>query len=64
MPAEAGNQSALDINKFKALDSRSRLKACRDKLRGNDGVFAIAAQSLKGEGIYFFHSHILLTFNF
>jgi hypothetical protein len=41
MPAEAGIHSALDINNSKDLDSR---------FRGNDGVFAIAAQSLDGEG--------------
>ena len=51
MPAEAGIQAALDIKNFKDLDSRSRLKACPDKLRrGNDGVFAIAGQSSAGEG--------------
>jgi hypothetical protein len=55
MPTEAGIQSVVDINNFKDLDSRSRLKTCRDRFRGNDGALAIAAQSLlaeeeKGEG--------------
>ena len=53
MPAEAGIQSFGDNNNFKDLDSRSLLKTCRDKFRGNDGIFPITAQSLEGEGIYF-----------
>jgi len=41
MPAEAGIQSVGEGNNFKDLDSR---------LRGNDGVFPLATQSLEGEG--------------
>jgi hypothetical protein len=40
MPAEAGIQSVGNGNNFKDLDSR---------LRGNDNVFPLATQSLKGE---------------
>jgi hypothetical protein len=39
MPAEAGIQTAVNLNHFKALDSR---------FRGNDGGFPIATQSQKG----------------
>jgi hypothetical protein len=50
MPAEAGIQSGADINNFKDLDSRSLLKTCRDRFRGNDSVFPITTQSRGGEG--------------
>jgi hypothetical protein len=50
MPAEAGIQLVGDNNNFKDLDSRSLLKTCRDRFRGNDGVFPITTQSLAGEG--------------
>jgi hypothetical protein len=50
MLAEAGIQAFGDNNNFKDLDARSRLKACRDKLRGHDGVFPITTQSPRGEG--------------
>jgi hypothetical protein len=41
MPAEAGIQSMVNLNRFKSLDSR---------LRGNDGGFPIATQFPRGEG--------------
>jgi hypothetical protein len=50
MPAEAGIQSGADIYNFKDLDSRSLLKTCRDRFRGNESVFSIRTQSLGGEG--------------
>jgi hypothetical protein len=34
MPAEAGIQSVGDNNNLKDLDSRSRLRTCRDRFRG------------------------------
>jgi hypothetical protein len=43
MPAEAGIQLVGDNNNFKDLDSR---------FRGNDGVFPIATQSPRGEGVF------------
>ena len=45
MPAQAGIQLIVDINNFKDLDSRSLLKTCRDRFRGNDGAFPITTQS-------------------
>ena len=50
MPAEAGIQSIGDNDYFKNLDSRSLLKACRNKLCGNDGIFSAATHSREGEG--------------
>ncbi len=50
MPAEAGIQAVGAKNNFKYLDSGSLLKTCRDKLRGNDDIFPIAAQPQTGEG--------------
>jgi hypothetical protein len=47
MPAEAGIQSVGDNNNFKDLDSRSLLKTCRDRLRGNDGVMPIMLSPLR-----------------
>jgi len=45
-------QKFLDGSNLDSLDSRSLLKACRDRFRGNDGAFFIATQAPMGEGIF------------
>jgi hypothetical protein len=41
----------LEGSNLDSLDSRSLLKACRDRFRGNDGALFIATQAARGEGV-------------